>query len=48
VKNVQFPSTADIEFIDNNTFKLTLNDESIKSFDIVSDSRILHLKVRSY
>jgi len=48
VKNVQFPSTADIEFLDNNTFKLTLNDESINSFDIVSDSRILHVKVRSY
>ena len=47
VKNVQFPSTADIEFIDNNTFKLTLNDENIKSFDIVSDSRILHIKVDS-
>jgi len=47
VKNVQFPSTMDIAFIDNNTFKLTLNDESIKSFDIVSDSRILHVKVDS-
>ncbi len=47
VKNVQFPGSADIEFIDNNTFKLTLNDENIKSFDIVSDSRILHVKVDS-
>ncbi len=47
VKNVQFPSSADIEFIDNNTFKLTLNDKKIKSFDIVSDSRILHVKVDS-
>ena len=47
VKDVQFPSTADIEFIDNNTFKLTLNDERIKSFDIVSDARILHIKVNS-
>jgi len=47
VKNVQFPSTADVEFIDNNTFKLTLNDESVKSFDIVSDSRTLHIKVGS-
>ncbi len=45
VKDIQFPSTVDIEFIDNNTFKLTLNDESRKSFDIVSDSRILHIKV---
>lgn len=48
VKNVQFPSTVDIMFLDNNTFKLTLNDESIRNFDIVSDSRILHVKVRSH
>ena len=47
VKDIQFPSTVDIAFMDNNTFKLTLNDESIKSFDIVSDSRILHVKVDS-
>ena len=48
VKNVQFPSSIDIEFIDNNTFKLTLNNESDSSFDIVSDSRILHVKVNSH
>ena len=47
VKNVRFPSTIDIEFIDNNTFKLTINNKSDSSFDIVSDSRILHIKVNS-
>jgi len=47
VKNVQFPSTVDIEFIDNNTFKLTINNKSNSSFDIVSDSRVLHLNVNS-
>ena len=45
VKNVQFPSTIDIQFIDNNTFKLTLNKGSTKDFDIVSDSRTLHINV---
>ena len=45
VKNVQFPSTIDIQFIDNNTFKLTLNNGSRKDFDIVSDFRTLHIKI---
>ena len=45
VKNVQFPSTIDIQFIDNNTFKLTLNNGNTKDFDIVSDSRTLHINV---
>jgi len=47
VKDIQFPDTVDIAFMDNNTFKLTLNDESRKRFDIVTDSRILHVKVDS-
>jgi len=47
VKNVQFPSSMDIEFIDNNTFKLTINNDSDSSFDIVSDSRVLHVNVNS-
>jgi len=47
VKSMQFPDTVDITFVDNNTFKLTLNDENIKRFDIVTDTRILHVKVIS-
>ena len=47
VKNVQFPSTVDIEFIDNNTFKVTVNDESMGHFEIKSDTRILHITVDS-
>lgn len=47
VKNIQFPMTVDIQFIDNNTFKLTLMSDDIKNFDIVSDTRILHIEVKS-
>ena len=47
VKNVQFPTTVDIQFIDNNTFKLTLMSDDTDSFDIVSDTRVLHIEVKS-
>ena len=44
VKNIQFPSSIDIQFIDNNTLKLTHMSNKIESFDITSDTRILHIK----
>lgn len=44
VKNIQFPSSIDIQFIDNNTLKLTHMSGDIESFDITSDTRILHIK----
>ena len=47
VKNIQFPTTVDIQFIDNNTLKLTLMSDDTNSFDIVSDTRVLHIKVKS-
>ncbi len=47
VKNIQFPTTVDIQFIDNNTLKLTLMSDDTDSFDIVSDTRVLHIKVKN-
>ncbi len=47
VKNIQFPTTVDIQFIDNNTLKLTLMSDGTDSFDIVSDTRVLHIEVKS-
>ncbi len=47
VQNIRFPNSMDIEFLDNNTFKLTLNSNSDESFDIESDSRILHININS-
>jgi hypothetical protein len=44
VKNIQFPSSIDIQFIDNNTLKLTHMSDDTESFDITSDTRILHIK----
>ena len=48
IKNVKFPQSLDVQFIDNNTLKITLMDESLESFDIVSDERTLHVEVISY
>ena len=47
VKNIQFPTDVDIQFIDNNTLKLTLMSDDRDHFDIVSDTRILHIEVKS-
>jgi len=47
VKNIQFPTMVDIQFIDNNTLKLTLMSDDIDNFDIVSDTRVLHIDVKS-
>ncbi len=47
VKNIQFPSSIDIQFIDNNTLKLTHMSDDAESFDITSDTRILHIKTIS-
>ena len=44
LKNIQFPSNIDIQFIDNNTLKLTHMSDNSESFDITSDTRILHIK----
>ena len=48
VKNIQFPTTVDIHFLDNNTLKLTLMSDDTENFDIVSDTRVLHIKVRRF
>ena len=45
LKDIQFPYSMDIRFIDNNTIILTLPSEGIERFDIVSDTRILHVEV---
>ncbi len=47
VKDIQFPADVDIQFIDNNTLKLTLMSDDIDNFDIVSDTRVLHIEVKS-
>ena len=48
VKNVQFPQNLDVQFIDNNTLKITLMDDTLDDFDIVSKDRILHVEVSSH
>ena len=44
LKNVQFPANIDLVFLDNNTIKITINDES-GSFDIQFKSKVLHVTV---
>ena len=48
VKDIQFPTNVDIQFIDNNALKLTLMSDEAENFDIVSDTRVLHIKVRRF
>ena len=48
VKNVKFPTDLDAQFIDNNTLKITVMKEDLKSFDIESATRTLHVKVNSH
>jgi len=47
VKNVSFPASLDVQFIDNNTLKITVMNEDLESFDIESETRTLHVKVNS-
>ncbi len=44
--DMQFPRDVDIEFIDNNTLKLTLIDKNIGSFYIRSKLRVLHVNIK--
>jgi len=45
MKNIQFPSNVYIEFLDNHTIKMTTMSDDLDSFDIISDTRILHVEV---
>ena len=47
VKNVRFPKSLDVQFIDNNTLKITVMNDDLDSFDIESDRRTLHIEVNS-
>ena len=47
VKNVRFPASLDVQFIDNNTLKITVMNQDLESFDIESETRTLHVKVHS-
>ena len=44
--DMQFPREVNIVFIDNNTIKLTLMDQSLSSFDIKSKFRVLHVNIK--
>lgn len=45
MNNIQFPNDVYIEFLDNHTIKMTLMTDDLDSFDIISDTRILHVEV---
>ncbi len=45
VKNIQFPSIVVVQFTDNNTLKVTVMSDELDHFDIVSDTRILHVEI---
>ena len=47
VKNVQFPQDLDVQFIDNNTLKITVMDECLSDFDIISENRVVHIHINS-
>ena len=43
LKNLQFPTDVDIEFIDHNTLKLTVMNEDLDDFEIKSKDRLIHV-----
>ncbi len=45
MKNLLFPNDVYIEFLDNHTIKMTLMSDNLDSFDLVSNTRILHIDV---
>ena len=47
ITRLTFPSGIDIEFVDNSTFKLTVMSKELKAFDVVTDHRTLHVRVRN-
>ncbi len=46
IKNIQFPANIDIAFLDNNTIKITLMSDEIDDFNIMSEDRHLHVKLK--
>lgn len=44
--DIQFPEDVDIQFLDNNTIKLTLMSEKIKEFTLDTGTRKLHILVQ--
>jgi len=45
MKNIQFSSDVYLEFLDNHTLKMMPMTDDLDSFDIVSDTRVLHVEV---
>ena len=45
ITDIQFPGDVYIVLLDNHSIKMTLMFENLDSFDIVSDTRILHVNV---
>ena len=43
---LSYIGSVDIQFIDNNTIKLTRMSEEIDTFDIVSNTRCLYIEVK--
>ena len=43
ITDIQFPNDLYLEFLDNHTIKVTSMSDDLDSFDIVSDTRILHI-----
>lgn len=45
LKNIQFPASVDVRFIDQNTLKVSPMDDSLKHFTIKSKRRTVHIKL---
>jgi hypothetical protein len=46
IKGITFPEDVDVTFTDNNTLRVTLMSGNIRSFDIKSKRRTIHVKVK--
>ena len=46
IKDMLFPMDVDVQFLDNNTIKLTVMSDDLDDFEIISETRKLKIKVK--
>ena len=46
IKDMLFPVEVDVQFLDNNTIKLTVMSEDLDDFEIMSETRKLKISVK--
>ena len=45
IRDIRFPSDVYVEFLDHHTIKVTTMSDDLESFDIISDTRVVHIEI---